>query len=193
MLATIWLSLALFDTAQADIMGLLRCSGSEKDPMTKLQLFWPAFMVFERRLKHGDWVRLSFAFRREVSIDSALDFRKYDRRLSLDENIVTLHMRFIEKENRLSINAHDTPGVWQNNEQSIPWRENWKRGSLLKIEIRYRNSMFEIYEMTSMGTLLISKFLNRHRDTELITATGDFFYITEAQLICYGNDPDVGR
>ncbi|CAD6186367.1 unnamed protein product [Caenorhabditis auriculariae] len=192
MLAAIWFSMALLASAQRQPhLALLKCSPDEKAQMTELPYeSWPKILAFERPLKHGDWVRYSFTFRNdEVTTDAAIDFRKYDRSLKLDENTITLHMRFIERENRLVVNAHDEDGKWQNHEQSIPFRAWWLPGRTANIEVRYHNTMFEIYERTVVGYVWITNFRNIHQKTEYLSTTGRHFFLYKVQHICFGNDP----
>ncbi|CAD6186366.1 unnamed protein product [Caenorhabditis auriculariae] len=175
----------LFATAQGDMIRRLHCS-SYNDPMTTLGRSWPVYLSLERPLEYGDRLRFSFVFNSQNN-DLGIDLRSYDRDLPWDQNLITLHLRFNQNQHRLVINAHDTPGNWQNNEQSIPWRDNWRHNSLYKIEILYTRGGFEIYELSSQGTELIATFANKHRRHELITSTDNSFTFSEAQFVCMGH------
>ncbi|CAD6186368.1 unnamed protein product [Caenorhabditis auriculariae] len=193
MLVAIWFSMAFLASAQRQVqLGILKCSPNERAPMTELPYDgWPKFLAFDRPLKHGDWVRFSFTFRNDdVPTDATIDFRKYDRGVRLDKNIITLHMRFKQDENRLVINAHDEEGKWQNYEQSHVFRSWWLPGRTAHIEVRYHNTMFEIYERTVVGYVWITDFRNIHEYTEYLSATNVQFFLYKVQHICYGDDPE---
>ncbi|CAD6186365.1 unnamed protein product [Caenorhabditis auriculariae] len=189
MLAALWLPLALVASVQASSVLLLPCTHDENGPMTRTQFTdWPKYFVFERPLKHGDYILFSFVFRVDRPADTSIDFRMYDKTVPLEDNLITLHLRFNALEKRLIVNAHETPGVWQNQEQSIAYRDWWLPGRTVKVEVRYHSDMFEIYERTVEGYLLITNFRNLHKKTELLTGTGRLLQIYEFQLICYGDD-----
>ncbi|CAD6186370.1 unnamed protein product [Caenorhabditis auriculariae] len=171
---------AFIATAEAKLIRRLHCSPPDA-PMTILPEEFPISLAFERPLKNGDRFRFSFVFNSDGEDDSTIDVQQYGN----VPTFITLHLRFRSDEKRLVINAHEVTGIWQQGkEKSVPWKDHWRPNATITIEIRYMNTIFEIYEVTPNGAQLLTKFSNTVIRHDMFTTSGKAFSLNAVQLVC---------